>query len=400
MPSPGAQTPASTPPAPSARSAWTGLYLLAIAVFAAITSEVVPIGLLPQVVSSLGVNEAGAGTLISLYAGMVAVTAVPLTRLTRRIPRKPLLLATLIVFALSNTLAAAAPDFVWLAVARALGGAAHALFFAVAIGYAARIAPRGQTGRALALVATGTSVGLILGVPAGTVLGELFSWRATFGALAVIVALATLAAVRYLPAVEHDAEAGKSLLPGGGTLLLVAGLAGAAFLGHYSLYTYVSPFLLAAGLPAAWLGAMLAVLGLSGLVGIRIAARRLDAHPYAWLVAVPSAVLLTQAALALSFPSLIPVLILAALWTASFGPVNSTYQSVLVRVGKDNPEMAGAWINVTCNIGIAVGSTLGGTLLTGTGGYTSAGLAGCAVLAAAVLVTLLAKARLLGTSRG
>lgn len=372
---------------------WVGLTVLTFGVLGAITTEVVPIGLLPQIVDAFGVDEAGAGLLISLYAALVAVTAVPLTRWTRRIPRKPVLLATLSLFAVSNLLAALAPTLAVLVLARALGGVAHALYFAVAIGYATRIAPPGQTGRAMAFVATGTSAGLILGVPAGTVLADLLGWRLTFGVLASLTGLAVIAAAVFLAPITHDADAGRKLVPGGRAMVLVASLAALAFFGYYTLYSYVSPMLLATGMPPGWLGVVLAVLGVTGFVAIRFVARRLDHRPVSWMLIVPAAITITQLALVVVFPHMWPVLIVAAVWTATFGPVNSTYQNVLVRVGRENPDMSGAWINMLCNIGIGAGTAVGGVLVTGPG-YPAAGLFGAAVLLVSFIVTLLARRRL------
>ena len=367
---------------------WLGLWILTLACFATITTEVVPIGLVPAIVQSFGVDEAQAGMLVTLYAMIVAITAVPLTRITSHVQRKTLVLVTLAIFTGSNTLAAFAPDFLTLAIARGIAGVAHALFCAVALGYAARIAPPGLTGRALALVATGTSAGLIVGVPAGAVVATAFGWRAAFGALAVIGAIAIVAAAPLLPAVSHDRTAAKSLVPGGARMLLVAGLAGAAFLGYYTLYTYVSPLLLSSGLPDIWLGVVLAVLGVTGLLAIQLAARYIDRALMRWLMFVPLTITAMQLLVSVVYPMLLPVLIVTALWTASFGPVNTTYQNALVRVGAANPDMAGAWINVTCNLGIAGGAALGGVLVIGPG-YPAAGWVGAAILAASTLVTLI-----------
>lgn len=384
--------PATAPP-PAPPHPWAGLYILTIAVFAVITTEVVPIGLLPQVVGDFGIDEARGGLLITLYAALVALTAIPLTRLTGSLPRKSVLLGTLVVFTVSNALAALAQDFGWLMAARALGGVAHALFFSITIGYAARIAPRAQIGRAMALLATGTSAGLILGVPAGTALGSLVGWRPVFAALGLVTAIAVVAATALLPAVSHDKAAARSLLPGGSTMLLVVGLAGSAFLGHYTLYTYVSPMLLAAGLAHEWLGLVLVVLGVAGLIAIRATAPFLDARPYRWLVLVPLSIAVALAGTGLAFPHFWPVLIVATVWVACFGPVNSAYQNMLVRVGRSNPEMAGAWINVACNVGIGVGSALGGWVVVHAG-YSPAAWVGAAILAGTLLVTVLSRRRL------
>lgn len=369
---------------------WVGLSVLAFAVLGAITTEVVPIGLLPEVQRAFDVDEAGAGVLISLYAITVAITAVPLTRFTRRLARKPILVTTLALFAASNLLSAVAPTFAVLVTARGLAGIAHALFFAVCIGYATRIAPAGQIGRAMAFVATGTSAGLIIGVPAGTALAEWVGWRATFGVLATLTGIAVIAAIVLLRPVEHDAAAGRTLVPGGGRMLLVCTLAGLAFFGFYALYSYVSPLLLAAGLPEVWLGLVLAILGVAGLLGIRLVAGRLDTRPLFWLTVVPALIAVAQLALVAVFPTLWPVVAIAAIWALTWGPVNSTYQNVLVRVGAANPDMSGAWINVMCNIGIGVGTAIGGALVVGPG-YQAAGLFGAAILVLSLVITLIAR---------
>ncbi|MDR2257485.1 MAG: MFS transporter [Arthrobacter sp.] len=380
-------------PASNARSGWAGLILLAVAIFAVITTEVVPIGILPRVVQDFGLDESAGGMLVSLYAGLVAVTAVPLTRFTGSLPRKPVLLSTLVIFTASNLLAALAPSFAWLVVARAVGGMAHALFFALAIGYATRIAPPGSLGKAMAMTSMGASAGFILGVPAGTALSEAAGWRVTFGALAALTAVAFVVALVLLPGVKHDAAASRTLVPGGGSLLLVASLAGLTFLGHYCLYTFVSPLILSTGLNPVWLSPVLVLFGVAGLFAIRAVAPRLDAHPVRWMILVPVSILISLAATVLAMPALWPTLVIAGLWGACFAPVNSTFQNVLVRVGKENPEMAGAWINVTCNLGIGGGAALGGLALDASG-LQGAGWLGCGILALTVLATLALRPRL------
>src|SRR4051794_41911218 len=115
---------------------------------------------------------------------MVAALSVPLTLATGRLPRKPVLLATIGGYAVSNVIAALAPTFGVLAAGRVVGGITHALFFSVCIGYAARLVPASQTGRAMALASVGVSGGLVLGVPLSTAMGEAFGWRGGFRVLA------------------------------------------------------------------------------------------------------------------------------------------------------------------------------------------------------------------------
>src|SRR3954451_16701538 len=182
-------------------SARTGLLVLAAAVFAAVTTELLPVGLPSQIGSAFDVSNGTAGLLVSAYAVMVAVLSVPLALATRRLPRKPLLLATIASYGVSNVVGALAPTFGVLAAGRVVGGITHALFFPVCIGYAARLVPPSQTGRAMALASVGVSGGLVLGVPLSTALGAAVGWRVAFGSLAVLVAVILVGAAAVLPPV-------------------------------------------------------------------------------------------------------------------------------------------------------------------------------------------------------
>jgi predicted MFS family arabinose efflux permease len=172
--------------APGLRDSLPGLLSLALASFIAVTTEVLPVGLLPDIGATFGVSASVTGLLVSLYAVMVAALAVPLTLATARFARKPLLLATVLGYAMSNALVAVAPAFVVVAVGRTIGGITHALFFSLVIGFAPRLVSRANVGRALALAGGGASAGLVLGVPVATSLGTAVGWRASFGVLAAL----------------------------------------------------------------------------------------------------------------------------------------------------------------------------------------------------------------------
>jgi len=145
-----------------------GIVVLGSANFIAITTEILPVGLLPQLAAGGGVSESTAGLLVTVYAFVVAAAAVPLTIATRRLPRKPLLMGALATYAVSNVLVATAPSFGMLAAGRVLGGLAHAIFFSISIAYASRLVAPRFAGRALSLVTAGATLGFVLGVPLST----------------------------------------------------------------------------------------------------------------------------------------------------------------------------------------------------------------------------------------
>lgn len=349
------------------KAARVGLATLSLASFGALTTEMLPVGLLPQIATSLGVAQERVGLLVGVYAVMVGVLAVPLTIGTRRLRRKPLLLATLIGYAVSNVLAATASGFVTLAAARGLGGITHALFFSISIGYAARLAPASHTGKAMALMSVGGSAGFVLGVPLGTIVGNAVGWRASFAILAALLLGIAAVAWRVLPEVAHQTPAThrgrRDIRP----LVVVTIACALAFLGHYTAYTYISSLLIGAGLPTDWVGPTLLAFGVTGLIGLRIGARFIDRAPLASTRVVPGLLGAGLVVIALAYPALPLVLVGAVLWTGSFGAVPSLFQSLAIRTGASSADLAGAWINSSANFGIAGGAVLGGLVLSGVG---------------------------------
>jgi predicted MFS family arabinose efflux permease len=383
MPAPSHQTAAWQPG--DVRQAAGGLFALALATFVAITTELVPVGLLPLISDDLTVSESVAGLLVTAYAFMVAALALPLTSATRRLPRKAVLLGALAIYTLSNVIVALAPTFALVATARALGGASHAVFFSVSIGYASRLVRPHLAGRALALVTLGASAGFVLGVPLSTSLGTAVGWRTAFLVLAGACALAGVLTALLLPSVPGGGAPPDDAARGARrTALASVTTANAlAYLGHYTVYTYVSVLLLAAGLATAALGPALLLIGALGLIGAWYAAARLDVRPrqttIVTLVVVAGGIL----ALGLAFPGTVGTLAAAAVWSIGFGAVAAVFQTAAIRTRGASPDVVGALVNATANIGIGGGAALGALVLDGAGAagvpYTGAALVGAAL---------------------
>src|ERR1700712_3037907 len=181
-----------------------GLLSLALASCLAVTTEMLPVGLLPGIGASFQVADSVPGLLVSLYAVMVAALSVPLTLVTARFARKPLLLTTIVGYALSNTLVSVAPTFAVLAVGRTVGGVTHGLFFSLCIGYVPRLVSTAQVGRALAIATGGATAGFIVGVPLSTSIGTALGWRTAFGALAALSLVTLVLVTKALPGVSNE----------------------------------------------------------------------------------------------------------------------------------------------------------------------------------------------------
>ncbi|WP_432926283.1 MFS transporter [Microbispora sp. CA-135349] len=373
------------------RAAWA-LVALAVGAFTYVTAEVLPIGLLTVMATDLDRSPSETGLLVTGYAAVVVLASLPLTRLTQRVPRRRLLTATLAVFVAGMLLTAVAPNYPTLLAARLLVAATQALFWSVATPAAAAMFPPEIRGRAIARMSIGSSLGPVLGVPAGTWLGQQVGWRAAF-ALAAAVGLVTCVTVATLMPGRRQAGPG-SHEPGRGAtpdarryaLLIVATVIGVG--GYLTAYTYITPFLLEFGgfAPAA-LSPLLLASGIAGVTGTIVVGRLLDSRPRTAL-AGPLA-LITCALLGLyAFGAVHPVAVVALCVTGmSFSALAAAIASRALQVAPGSTDIASAGSGSAFNIGIAGGSLLGGALIDHSG-VRSVTVAG-AVLTAAALGVLL-----------
>jgi predicted MFS family arabinose efflux permease len=323
---------------------------------------------------------------------MVAALAIPLTLATRRFPRKALLLTTLAAYTVSNAVVALSPGFALVAAGRALGGLSHAVFFSVSIGYAARLVRPQFTGRAMALVTGGASAGFVLGIPLSTTLGEAVGWRAAFWSLAALCAVTFGLVTALLPPVDATTSAPAAPVPPDepsrrSLLAVVVTTNALVYLGQYTVYTYVTVLLLAAGLPDGGVGPVLLGVGGVGLLGLWYSAVRLDRAPRAAAISVLAVMVATLVALGVAMPHLPGVLVAVAVWGASFGAVASTFQTAAVRTRAASPDIAGALVNATANVGIGGGAAVGALVLNH-GGVDRLPVVGAAIAAVGLVVVL------------
>src|SRR5215217_5168968 len=159
------------------------LVAMAVATFVYVTTEILPIGLLLLISADLGVSPSAAGLLVTWYGLVVVVASLPLTQLTRRVPRRPLLSGLLAVFVLATWGSALASSYEVLLAARVVTALSQALFWSVVVPTAAGLFRPQVRGRVVAVVLGGVSLAAVLGLPIGTWLGQQFGWRTAFVAL-------------------------------------------------------------------------------------------------------------------------------------------------------------------------------------------------------------------------
>ncbi|WP_407321010.1 MFS transporter [Dickeya ananatis] len=361
------------------RLPWTALLALAMAAFITILTEALPAGLLPQMARDLAVSEAWVGQTVTIYAIGSLAAAVPLTAATQGLRRRPLLLAAIAGFVVANTVTTFSGNYALTMIARFLAGVSAGLLWALLAGYAARMVPEHQKGRAIAIAMVGTPLALSLGVPAGTFLGNLVGWRTCFGIMSGLALVLMVWVHIKLPDFAGQA-AGKRLslgyvftMPGVRPVLFVV----LAFvLAHNILYTYIAPFLAAVGL-AERTDLVLLMFGVSSLLGIWIVGVLIDRHLR--VLTLASTFVFGLAALALGVASDAPVVVYTAVavWGLAFGGAATLFQTALAKAAGDAADVAQSMLVTAWNTAIAGGGIVGGVLLDslGAGAFVPALLA-------------------------
>ena len=367
------------------------LLALATGSFALGFAEFVMMGILPATATGLRVSVPDAGDFISAYALGVCAGTLFLV-FGRRVPPKRLLLGFVALVAVGNAAAACAPSAEALVAARFVSGLPHGAFFGTATIVARELADPGREGQAVSIMVLGQTVANMVGVPGGTLLAVLLSWRATFLFVAVWAVGSLLLIARFVPAVRPIPDAGLAgqfrFLKKPGPWLVI----GAVLLGNTGIFcwwSYVSPWLTdIGGFPADALPALLVLAGFGMVAGWLVGGRLTDRTSPGKMAAAGQAI--GCAALLLIFLfSGTPATAAALMFLCAFGMffVSSPQQLLMVKVGRGGGEMIGsACVQVAFNLGNAFGAMIGQTVLNAGASYAWPSLAGVPCSLAAVVL--------------
>ena len=345
---------------------------LASLTFSAVTIEFLPTGLLPEIARDLSVSQSQVGVLITIFAATVVVSTAPLANLTRRVPRKPLVMVVLAVFVLSSVMSGLAPNYAPLVVARILGGLAHGLFWAVVGAYSGHLVDKRHLSRAVAFTAGGGTTAFVLGVPLGAAIGHAFGWRIAFLTMAAVIAVLAILAAWLLPPVKHLVPllTGEipvplrkdSSIPG---IILICAIVIAMMTAHNVLYTFIAPFLLGpVGVSSSSVALVLFLYGAASFIGLAIASVFAARFPRGSLTFGLLAIALPVIAIG-AFPG-VPWIVFPALviWSIGFGTAPPVLQTRMLHTASARVrDFASAYLTTSFNVGIGAGALLGALLL-------------------------------------
>ncbi|MGW3268537.1 Cmx/CmrA family chloramphenicol efflux MFS transporter [Streptomyces sp. NPDC001056] len=372
------------------------LYPLALAVFAMGTSEFMLAGLVPDIAADLGVTVGTAGLLTSAFAVGMVVGAPLMAALARNRPGRAALLGFVLLFAAAHAVGATATGFPVLCATRVVAALANAGFLAVALTTAAALVPPDRKGRALAVLLSGTTVATIAGVPAGSVLGTLLGWRATFWAVAALCLLAAAGILRGVPARPAEkgtagglrAELAQLRRPRLLLAMLLGALVNAA---TFAGFTFLAPVVTgAAGLGELWISVALMLFGAGSFVGVGVAGRLSDRRPGVVVAAGGPLLLVGWPALAALAHRPVALLTLVFAQGALSFALGSTLITRVLYEAAHAPTMAGSYATAALNIGAATGPLVAAATLAGS--ELGPLWAGGALVAAALLIAVVFRA--------
>lgn len=372
------------------------LLALTLCAFSIGTTELVIVGLLPEVAADLGVTIPAAGLLVTGYALGVVFGSPALTAATIRLPKKALLLALMGVFVAGNVIAAVAPSYAALMAGRVISSLAHGAFFGVAIAVTAGLVPAQRRGAAIGLVVTGLTVSTMTGVPLGTLLGQRLGWEAAFWMVAAQGTAGGIGVALLVPrdrgGARPDLRAELAALSRPQVLLSLA-MTAVGFGGVFTSFTYVAPLLRdVGGFSPGAVSALLVLLGAGSVVGTlvggNLADRRLEltlGGSFAALAAVLFAFVFTI------HNQVLAVATVFAFGVAGYAAMPGLQVRILQKAG-DAPTLSATVTASAFNVGNAGGAFLGGTVIDAGLGLGAVNWAGALVAASGVLVTILAVA--------
>ncbi|MFD2166134.1 MFS transporter [Thalassotalea euphylliae] len=377
------------------------LFALTLSAFAIGTTEFVIVGLVPTIAANLGVSLPSAGLLVSLYALGVAIGAPLLTALTARWPRKAVLLSLMALFIAGNLLAWQSPSYESLVLARILTGLAHGVFFSIGSTIATSLVTKDKEASAIAIMFTGLTVALVTGVPLGTWIGQEFGWRATFLVVSILGFIALIGSAFLIPS---NLKQGKSATfkeqlqvlthP---RLLLVFAMTALGYAGSFVAFTYLAPILeQVSGFSSGAIGLVLLVYGVSVAIGNIWGGKLADKKgPVSALTTIFALLAVILAVFSFTATHPIAAVITVLIWGAfAFGNVPGLQVYVVQLAEKYTPkavDVASGFNIAAFNIGIALGSIVGGKVV------DSMQLTDTAWIGAIVVLFALALTRLSGS---
>ncbi|MFZ4505036.1 MAG: MFS transporter [Microbacteriaceae bacterium] len=381
---------------------WAAMFAIGFTVFATVTSEFLPTGMLPSMSADLGVSTSQIGFLVSVWAATVVLTAIPLSLTTRRFSRKSILVIAVALFTVSNVMASFAPNYEVLVVSRIVGGLGNGMFWMIATGYVTTMLPSKWRSRGFLFISAGANLAFIAGLPLGSALAAVSDWRTGFLIMTALTIGASVSLYFLLIPVPNphtaDSRGTHSTVRDSTFPMVLLGVSGVFLVvgGGNIFYPYIAPFLIeVSNFTPLTVAAPLAAYGIGGTIGILVA-ERLGRRAENLSRNIALSILYMAAMMVilnLVAPSPIAATIAVALWSLGFAVTEPLFGQYIMELSSPRlRDFAGAMRTTAWNLGIGGGSFVGGLLLVPLG-LAALPYIGASVLVAGSTVALVARRR-------
>lgn len=375
------------------RAYWSGVLAMTLCVFVLIASEFMPVSLLTPIAADLRVSEGLAGQGIAISGALAVLTSLSLSTLAGNLNRKYLLLGMTALMALSATMVALSPSYLIYMTGRALIGIAIGGFWSMSAATALRLVPRRRVPHALAIFNGGNALATIIAAPLGSYLGAVMGWRGAFLCLVPVAIAAFIWQCFSLPAMapDNNRRPGRSAFHLLSRPVVAVGLlaCGLFFMGQFSLFTYVRPFLeTVTRVDISALSLILLTIGIAGFIGTLVISHFLKRGLYSTLAAISSLMAVVAVTLILTGQHLWFVVPLLGFWGLMATAAPTGWWAWVARTLPDDAEAGGGLMVAAIQLSIALGSTLGGLAFDHTGWQSTFALSSGLLIVAAGLTIL------------
>ena len=345
------------------RTQYWRVVIMACAAFIFNTTEFVPVALLTDIGQSFDMQSSDVGLMMTVYAWTVMIMSLPAMLATGDMERKGLLLKLFVIFIIGHIISVIAWNYWILLIARMCIAVAHSLFWAITASLVMRVAPKNKKTQAIGMLAIGTSLATILGLPLGRLVGQLVGWRITFAIIAALALVVMVFIMRLLPNLPSKNAGSLSSLPILAKRPLLIGLYATTAIivsAHFTAYTYIEPFMVQIGeLDPNLATIILLVFGVSGITASVIFNRLYRFGPTQFISGAMILLAISLTFMLASASYTATMFTLAFIWGIGISCIGLALQMRVLQLAPDATDVASAIYSGIFNAGIGAGALFG-----------------------------------------